>query len=85
MSKATQHTAYRTDWATPQWLFNYCNNRWGPFYVDMCASDSNKKHARYYSINNPCPTLKPVGVTRAWMNPPYGKGIADWLRVATNW
>ena len=51
------------------------------FDVDVCANDANHKHPRYW-------TVKDDGLSKDWsglkcfMNPPYGRPIAGWMRKA---
>lgn len=35
-------------WETPQWLFDKLNDEWR-FETDVCAVESNRKCAHYYS------------------------------------
>lgn len=36
-------------WRTPNWLFRWLDERYGPFDVDLAASYENAKCARYYT------------------------------------
>ena len=79
-SKDIIKTSLKDDWETPQELFeelDYCYN----FTLDPCATDENAKCEKYY-------TLEDNGLCQSWkdeivfMNPPYGRGIALWVKKA---
>jgi phage N-6-adenine-methyltransferase len=66
--------------ATPPELMEYINEQWGPFDLDVCASEDNAKAPR-------CFTEAEDGLAREWfgrcyMNPPHGGGLADWVAKA---
>ena len=68
------------DWATPQNFYDDCNAEFGPFDLDVCASDENHKCTRYF-------TEKENGLVQTWsgtvwMNPPYGRTIGQWMKKA---
>ena len=66
------------DWATPQALFDELDREFH-FTLDPCASDTNHKCAKYYTLND-------NGLTQNWggqivfCNPPYGAEIKHWVR-----
>jgi site-specific DNA-methyltransferase (adenine-specific) len=69
----------KTDWETPQDLFDNLNERF-KFTLDPCANDFNTKCDKYYDefIN---------GLEKSWedesvfMNPPYGRGLTlKWVK-----
>ena len=67
------------EWETPPELFERLNRLYG-FDLDVCASDSNAKCARYF-------TAADDGLAQAWhgtcwMNPPYGRPLAQWMQKA---
>lgn len=75
----------RTDnWTTPSNLFVELDKEF-QFTLDVAASNKNAKCASYF-------TKKSNGLTQDWKkacqggavfcNPPYGKGISNWLRKA---
>lgn len=67
----------RGDWATPQAFFDMVDDEFG-FTLDAAADEHNAKCARFYSETD-CGLLNDwTGVV--WCNPPYGRGIADWVR-----
>lgn len=71
------HTGATNTWFTPQSIIK----PFGAFDLDPCTQsfrpfDTAKKHI--------CEDLGECGLKtdwhgRVWLNPPYGKGIADWL------
>ena len=66
------------DWATPISLFRELDSEFH-FTLDPCASDTNHKCAKYY-------TLIDNGLAQDWggqivfCNPPYGAEIKHWVR-----
>lgn len=74
------HFSSETDvWATPQDLFDSLNALFG-FELDVCALPENAKCERFYSPRDNGLTQDWRGV--CWMNPPYGRKIADWVARA---
>lgn len=68
------------EWPTPQAFFDGLDKEFG-FTLDPCATNENHKCEKYF-------TESENGLTQSWanecvfMNPPYGRGIADWMRKA---
>ena len=66
--------------STPQWLYDELNILFN-FTLDPCADDLNHKCDLYY-------TKEQDGLSQNWkghtvfMNPPYGKGIYEWVHKA---
>ena len=82
MDKATQEVMFSSatgNWATPQDFFDKLDWRFGPFDLDPCASPYNTKCANFY-------TEAENGLSKDWtghkvfVNPPYGRGIDEWIR-----
>jgi phage N-6-adenine-methyltransferase len=51
MNKKIQKVMFssqKDDWETPQELFDELNAKYGPFDLDICASDHNKKCSAYF-------------------------------------
>lgn len=74
------------DWATPPEVFAELNREFG-FSMDVCAAAWNAKLPRFF-------TEEQDGLRQDWsgercfMNPPYGRGIDQWLEKAfteTRW
>jgi len=67
-------------WATPQGFFDELSQRYN-FTLDPCATDATAKCEKYF-------TKEDDGLAQDWsgnsvfMNPPYGRGIAKWIKKA---
>jgi phage N-6-adenine-methyltransferase len=70
------------EWETPDELFSPLNNEFN-FTLDVCASIFNNKCQLYLDMD--CDGLEVPWDTDGfwWCNPPYGKGIINWVRKAT--
>lgn len=68
------------DWATPSYLYEQLNSEFG-FTIDVCASDWNAKHERYWTVQDDA-LSKDWSGEKCFMNPPYGRGIKRWVRKA---
>lgn len=73
-------TSKRNDWETPQALFDYCNDTWGPFECDVCATPANAKCSKFYTPQDDALGFDWRG--RCWMNPPYGRELRRWVYKA---
>lgn len=67
------------EWETPQAFFDDLNKEFG-FTLDVCATPGNAKCERYF-------TREEDGLAQAWsgvcwMNPPYGREIEKWVKMA---
>lgn len=76
---AGMFTSTTDDWPTPRDLFDALDAEFG-FDLDPCASASNAKCSRFFTVDDD-------GLSRRWhgavfMNPPYGRGIGDWIAKA---
>lgn len=67
----------RGDWATPQAFFDLADAEFH-FTLDAAASADNAKCAKYYTETD-CGLLN-EWTGAVWCNPPYGRGISDWIR-----
>lgn len=67
------------EWPTPQWLFDRLDEEFH-FTLDVCATDKSAKCKKYYTIKDDGLSKEWEGI--CWMNPPYGKEIADWMAKA---
>ena len=81
MNKAVQKTMFSSatgEWSTPQDFYEKLNWRFGPFDLDPCATPYNTKCANFY-------TEVEDGLSKDWgghtvfVNPPYGRGIEQWI------
>lgn len=61
--------ARRDDWVTPDWLFRWCSVVWGPFDMDVAASELNHKVALYLTAVEDG-LLSQWGPCN-WCNPPF--------------
>ena len=74
------HFSSATDlWATPQDFFDKQDAIYG-FTLDVCATASNAKCARYFTETDNGLAQPWQGV--CWMNPPYGRTIGHWMKKA---
>ena len=69
------------NWETPQYLFDQLNAEFR-FDLDCCASEQNKKCQRFFSKEDDGLSRDWVG--RVWCNPPYGRGVGNWVKKAKN-
>jgi phage N-6-adenine-methyltransferase len=71
----------RTDeWETPQELFDALNHEFG-FTLDVCATKENAQCPDYFSEAEDGLKQEWRGV--CWLNPPYGREIAKWIKKAS--
>ena len=68
------------EWATPRDLLAELEAEFGPWDMDVAASESNAVCERYYTRDDDA--LSQPWVGRCWLNPPYGRGIGAWLAKA---
>ncbi len=66
-------------WSTPQALFDRLN-KWFCFTVDVCATADNAKCDTYFTECEDGLAQEWEGT--CWMNPPYGRGIKEWIAKA---
>lgn len=66
-------------WATPQFFFDKLNAEFG-FTLDVCAVPENAKCPRFFTKETDGLGQTWDGVV--WMNPPYGRGIGEWVKKA---
>ncbi len=69
----------KTEWETPQGLFDQYAKEFG-FTLDVAASSENTKCKDFFSKEDNGLVQDWSGV--CWCNPPYGKGMTDWLLKA---
>lgn len=68
------------DWATPATFFEDLDRIYS-FTLDVCASESNAKCARFFDKKKNGLLQSWAGET-CWMNPPYGREIGAWIKKA---
>lgn len=67
-------------WATPQDLFDSLNKVFN-FDLDPCATEKNAKCPNFISEEEDGLIKKWEG--KVFMNPPYGRGIIQWIKKAS--
>ncbi len=77
----------KNDFWTPKEVFDALNERFGPFEVDLAASDENHLVEPYFTKDDNALQFEWNGV--AWCNPPYVKqpdktSLKDWVEKARN-
>lgn len=78
-----QETLFRSDtceWETPLDFFRQWDEKFH-FDLDVCATPENAKCARYFTREDDGLVQDWTGHV-CWMNPPYGRGIINWMRKA---
>ena len=69
------------EWATPEGFFRDLEAEFGPFDLDPCATEVNRKADRHHDGNG-WSGLAHLWTGRVFMNPPYGRGIGKWVAKA---
>jgi phage N-6-adenine-methyltransferase len=64
------------NWSTDPAFFAQLDEEFD-FTLDACASASNAKCERYFTIQDD--GLSQIWTGRTWVNPPYGRTIARWI------
>lgn len=72
-------SSQQQDWSTPPEFFDERNAIFH-FDLDACADASNAKCSRYYTKEQDALNQRWEGTV--FMNPPYGRQIADFMRKA---
>ncbi len=68
------------EWATPQFLYDALHAEFG-FDLDVCANSGNAKCKRFFGPQEDG-LKQDWGDHTCWMNPPYGREIAAWMKKA---
>ena len=84
--RATVKENTRLDWETPKPFFNWRNSIWR-FDVDAAASRENSLLGLEYLGERSLYAEDALGLDldwsdygeRFWVNPPYGRGVIDWV------
>ena len=74
-------TSKTYEYETPQDLFNKLNREFD-FGVDVCATNENKKCWEYFTKTDNGLKQDWSRWNSVWMNPPYGREIAKWVKKA---
>ncbi len=68
------------NWGTPDWLFGFLNQNFGPFSVDTCADALNTKVDGSF-FDEAQDGLAQQWTGKCWCNPPYSN-VAAWVKKA---
>lgn len=79
--RTVMFTSETDEWATPQALFDLLDREFG-FDLDVCATSENAKCERHFTREQDGLSQRWDGT--AWMNPPYGQNIGDWVAKAAS-
>ncbi len=78
----TVHYSSASDeWETPQKLFADLDREFG-FALDVCATKENTKCKVWYTEEQNALNRNWIATGPAWMNPPYGRQIGQWIAKA---
>ena len=72
------YSSNSVEWSTPDEFFKKLDEEFN-FTLDPCATELNKKCSKFY-------TKEQNGLLQDWTgetvfcNPPYGKGVEDWVK-----
>ena len=80
MNKAL-FTSDRDDWETPKKVYDLYNRRYH-FKLDAAASAHNTKAEFYFDKEIDSFTQDWYKYKTVWLNPPYGRGVLQWVRKA---
>lgn len=72
MTSKVHWSSKTSEWGTPRDFFEHYNKQFD-FTLDVCATASNAKCHRYFSIDDNG-LEQPWANERCWCNPPYGRG-----------
>ena len=80
MNTAPMFSSATPEWSTPPDFFERLSKLYGPFELDPCATEENTTCENFYDKEFD-------GLTRPWFgrvfcNPPYGRGIGEWVDKA---
>lgn len=81
MQRLVQLQTERQDYETPWDLVLSLSAEFGPFDVDVAASEANKKAPRCFTAEVDGLKQDWTGL-RCWMNPPYGRMTAPFVKKA---
>lgn len=79
MNKELMFSSKTDMWPTPQKFFDE-QNKIHSFTLDCCASKDNAKCDKFFTEEDN--GLQQTWTGNVWMNPPYGRGIGEWVKKA---
>lgn len=79
MNKELMFSSKTDLWETPQEFFDALDSEFH-FDLDVCVLPENAKCPRYYTPEEDGLSQPWNGV--CWCNPPYGRGVGEWVRRA---
>jgi phage N-6-adenine-methyltransferase len=79
--RLVQHQDERQDYETPPELVASLSLEFGPFDVDVAATEANKKAPRCFTPEIDGLAQEWTALT-CWMNPPYGRATGAWVKKA---
>ena len=79
MLNKAMYSSASDEWETPQDLFDDLDVRFH-FQTDVCATPQNAKCQRFFTKEQNGLLQDWGGI--CWMNPPYGRGIGQWMQKA---
>lgn len=86
MANAYMPVSQTDDWATPKDLWLGLNANY-QFELDAAASSQNHLCSNWFGLDHPDENRRNglIGkwIGRTWVNPPYGRGIYDWVEKAS--
>ena len=81
-SSATGAPGARDDWQTPSWIFDRLNDDFG-FTLDAAALPETAMCSRFLTPQDDALSTGWGGRgSVVWLNPPYGRGVGNWLEKA---
>ena len=81
MSKDARFSSQSENWGTPPELFRALDEVYD-FQLDAAASAANHLCPTYFSKKDNALKMEWSAYRRVWLNPPYGRGIENWMRKA---
>lgn len=78
--KKTAFSSKSGEWRTPRALFTRLNKLYGPFALDAAATKRNALCSRFYTKEDNALVQQWRG--RVFLNPPYGRGVGEWVAKA---
>lgn len=74
-------SSLRMDWATPRALFEMLDREFH-FTLDVCAEEKTTTCEEWFGAGALDRAWVPVKDGAVWCNPPYGRGLSDWVEKA---